>query len=37
MQHLHPVDGRSCERWVLPDWQDVATGLAVEHRSLRRF
>ena len=37
MQHLHPVDGRSCERWVLPDWQDAATGLSAEHRSLRRF
>jgi UDP-2,3-diacylglucosamine hydrolase len=26
-RHLHAVDGRSCERWVLPDWQDAAAGL----------
>ena len=19
-QHVHAVDGRDCERWVLPDW-----------------
>jgi UDP-2,3-diacylglucosamine hydrolase len=24
--HLLDVDGRSCERWVLPDWYDAAGG-----------
>jgi len=24
--HLHLVDGRECERWVLPDWYDAAAG-----------
>jgi len=29
MLHHHPVDGRVCERWVLPDWDGRAVGLAV--------
>ncbi|MFN9156069.1 MAG: UDP-2,3-diacylglucosamine diphosphatase [bacterium] len=37
MQHVHPVDGRSCERWVLPDWHDAPTGLAADRRTLRLF
>ena len=24
--HRHAVDGRSCERWVLPDWFDATGG-----------
>jgi len=26
-RHLYPVDGRACERWVLPDWHEAAVGL----------
>jgi UDP-2,3-diacylglucosamine hydrolase len=37
MLHHHPVDGRVCERWVLPDWHDSATGLVVEMERLQRF
>ena len=37
MRHVHPVDGRCCERWVLPDWQDSATGLAATGGTLLRF
>jgi len=36
-RHLHPVDGRCCERWVLPDWQHVAAGLMAEGRRLLPF
>lgn len=25
-RHLHPVDGRSCERWVLADWDEERGG-----------
>jgi UDP-2,3-diacylglucosamine hydrolase len=35
--HLHPVDGYACERWVLPDWRDAATGLRAAGGRLQRF
>jgi len=28
-RQAHEVDGAACERWVLPDWDDSAAGLAV--------
>ena len=36
-RHVHPVDGRACERWVLPDWQASATGLVAAGGRLQRF
>jgi UDP-2,3-diacylglucosamine hydrolase len=36
-RHLHPVDGRPCERWVLPDWQQVAAGLRADQGRLSPF
>jgi UDP-2,3-diacylglucosamine hydrolase len=36
-RHVHPVDGRACERWVLPDWQASATGLVAAGGHLQRF
>jgi UDP-2,3-diacylglucosamine hydrolase len=36
-RHVHAVDGRACERWVLPDWHQVATGLRSEGGVMRRF
>ena len=29
-RHVHEVDGRSCERWVLPDWYGPGGYLAVD-------
>ena len=40
-QHQHPVDGRICERWVLPDWAAgagaPAVGLGADAGTLRPF
>jgi UDP-2,3-diacylglucosamine hydrolase len=36
-RHVHAVDGRACERWVLPDWHQAAAGLRCEAGSMRRF
>lgn len=33
-RHLHRVDGRDCERWVLADWHDEAHYLAWENGTL---
>lgn len=34
--HIHTVDGRSCERWVLADWHGEAPYLAWSDGVLRR-
>jgi UDP-2,3-diacylglucosamine hydrolase len=33
--HLHEVDGRRCERWVLPDWDRRGGYLVAEGSALR--
>lgn len=33
--HLHEVDGRRCERWVLPDWDRRGGYLVAEGSTLR--
>ena len=33
-KHLHHVDGHSCERWVLGDWENRANALRVEGNSV---
>jgi len=33
--HRHEVDGRHCERWVLPDWDRRGGYLVAEHGALR--
>ncbi len=35
--HRHPVDGRWCERRVLPDWHGRATGLVARDGRLEPF
>jgi UDP-2,3-diacylglucosamine hydrolase len=37
--HLHDVDGRRCERWVLPDWYGAGGYLEIDarHPRLVRF
>jgi UDP-2,3-diacylglucosamine hydrolase len=41
MLHRHPVDGRVCERWVLPDWAATAgapaAGLAARGGMIQPF
>jgi len=34
--HEHVVDGRRCERWVLPDWHDCASYLEADASGIRR-
>lgn len=34
-KHAHRVDGRACERWVLPDWYGRGGYLAVEDGKVR--
>jgi UDP-2,3-diacylglucosamine hydrolase len=34
--HAQVVDGRACERWVLPDWYDRASYLEVDAAGTRR-
>jgi len=36
-RHLHAVDGRACERWVLADWAAQAVGLAATGGQIRTF
>jgi UDP-2,3-diacylglucosamine hydrolase len=33
--HQHVVDGKPCERWVLPDWYQRGGYLALEHGAVR--
>jgi len=33
--HVHEVDGRRCERWVLPDWDRGGGYLVAEDGTLR--
>ena len=33
--HQHRVDGKACERWVLPDWYQRGGYLALEHGTAR--
>jgi UDP-2,3-diacylglucosamine hydrolase len=35
-RHEHVVDGRRCERWVLPDWHGRAVGIVVDPKGVRR-
>jgi len=35
-QHHHVVEGKDCERWVLPDWHDSARYLEYSHGGLNR-
>jgi UDP-2,3-diacylglucosamine hydrolase len=34
-RHEHVVDGRSCERWVLPDWYETGGVLVCDDRGCR--
>jgi len=34
-QHLHQVDGRKCERWVLADWYDRGSYLECDGSACR--
>lgn len=36
-RHWHEVDGRRCERWVLPAWDDGGGGLCCDERGLSAF
>jgi UDP-2,3-diacylglucosamine hydrolase len=32
--HLHHVDGHTCERWVLGDWDTRANALRADHEGI---
>lgn len=34
-QHTHQVDGRSCERWVLGDWDETGNALQCDEQGCR--
>ena len=34
-RHVHRVDQRECERWVLPDWHETVDALAIDERGAR--
>jgi UDP-2,3-diacylglucosamine hydrolase len=34
-RHIHKVEGRTCERWVLPDWHATADVLVVDEHGAR--
>ena len=36
-QHLHEVDGRICERWVLPDWYEAGGYLRCDSDGCKAF
>lgn len=36
-KHLHHIDGRSCERWVLGDWDTQANALLVDNTSVQQL
>jgi UDP-2,3-diacylglucosamine hydrolase len=36
-RHVHQVDGRDCERWVLADWYDGGSGLRVDASGVSAF
>ena len=35
MRHNSQIDGRRCERWVLPDWYGRGGYLAVDKRGAK--
>ena len=35
-RHLHHVDGRTCERWVLGDWDSKANALRCDSSGIKR-
>jgi UDP-2,3-diacylglucosamine hydrolase len=34
-RHVHVVDGRTCERWVLADWYEKGSYLRVDAQGCR--